>query len=385
MKFQINLKELSEAVSLAAYAVAPKGIKPILANILVLAGEEEVRFVGTDMEIMLIAKVKAQVEQKGYFTIPAKLLQDVVASLALPSEGSGTISFELDVEDESRIRIATGRNNFYLQIQGIEEYPPVPVLEEQDSATFTIESEKFNDAIKEASIAMSNEEGNPVQRGLCVDFSNEQFPIVAATDSKRLAVTAVADLQVPEEFRKVYILPSRAVNELQKLSDSSKEVNLSLYKEQLVFNTEKFVLITRLVDGRFPDYNRVIPKDPSRKLKVNRKEIAQALKAVLPIARNSEHLVNFEISQNETRVWAYSNEQGSAEVFVSSQLDGEPIHIAFNIKYVQDFVGAVTDEEIVIEMTTPVYPGLFKTGNLESHYQYVVMPMAVDIRSQETA
>lgn len=389
MRFHIGTKELSEAIGLAGNAVAVKGIKPILANLLVVANEQNIRFVGTDLEIMFIANVPAQVESEGYFTIPAKLLQDVISSMPTALEGTNLVTFEFEADESegmppSQVRISSGRNNFFLQIQGIEDFPPVPVLENEGIPTFTLKTKNFGKSIKEAAIAMSSEDGNPVQRGLCLDFNDEQRPVVIATDSKRLAVTAVEDFQVPEEFRQTFIVPSRAIGELQKLVDANEEIQLSLYKEQLVFNAGNFILISRLVNGRFPDHNRVVPKDPSRKLKIKRKDFTQALKSVMPIARNNDGLVNMEISQNETRIWSFSKEQGSVEFFVSSELEGDAIHIAFNLKYLQDFLGVIIDEEVLLEMTTPMYPGLFKPGNPESSYQYVVMPMTVvDMKSQE--
>jgi DNA polymerase-3 subunit beta len=223
---------------------------------------------------------------------------------------------------------------------------------------------------------MGTEEGNPVQRSICVDFGSEGRPVLVATDSKRLSVTKIENLDVPENFRNVYIVPARAVPELQKLLESGENIELGLYKGQLVFTTEKYQLISRLIDGRFPDYNRVLPKESSRVLKFNRKELAQALKAVQPIARNRSGLVLLDITANETKVWSESKDQGKAEVYVPSELQGDAINIAFNVKFIQDFINVIADEQVVLEMTTPSYPGLLKPGNPEADFQYVLMPMS---------
>ncbi|NCB40800.1 MAG: DNA polymerase III subunit beta, partial [Erysipelotrichia bacterium] len=310
----------------------------------------------------------------GHFTIPAKLLQEILSSI--PTDESAQVSFELENQDASEITISSGRNKFSLQIQGADEYPPVPVFETEQMPMFTINNETTARALKEAAVAMSTEEGNPVQKSLCMDLSIADRPVMASTDSKRLAVTLIGDMKVPEEFRKTFIIPSRAIPELQKLLECNESLTLGTYKEQLVFSSHQFQLITRLIDGKFPDYNRVLPKESSRSLKISRKDLTQALKAVAPIARNSSGQVRFDVSPNETKIWADSKEQGKAEAFVASELNGEPINIAFNVKFLQDFLNVIIDEEIILEMTTPSYPGLLRPANPESEFKYVVMPMS---------
>lgn len=374
MRFRLELKNLLDAIAIVSKAVAAKGIKPILSNLLITAHDNKIRFVGTDLEVMMISTIDAEVEEGGHFTIPAKLLQEIVTSI--PSDDAATVSFELVDSESNEIIIASGRNKFSLQIQGVEDYPPVPVIEGEGLPMFNVRSEPVARALKEAAVAMSLEDGNPVQKSICIDLSNPGRPIMASTDSKRLAVTVVQGLDVPEAFRKCFIVPSRAVPELQKLLDCNETLNIGLYKEQLVFSSPQFQLITRLVDGRFPDYNRVLPKESSRSVKISRKELTQALKAVVPIARNISGLVHFDISQNETRVWSDAKEQGKAESFIPSELSGETINIAFNVKFLQDFLAVSIDEEVVLEMTTPSYPGLMRPGNPESEFKYVVMPMS---------
>lgn len=374
MKFRLELKTLLEAIAMVSKAVAAKGIRPILSNLLITAQNDNLRLVGTDLEVMMISTVPAEIENNGHFTIPAKLLQEILSSI--PTDESAQVSFELENQDASEITISSGRNKFSLQIQGADEYPPVPVFETEQMPMFTINNETTARALKEAAVAMSTEEGNPVQKSLCMDLSIADRPVMASTDSKRLAVTLIGDMKVPEEFRKTFIIPSRAIPELQKLLECNESLTLGTYKEQLVFSSHQFQLITRLIDGKFPDYNRVLPKESSRSLKISRKDLTQALKAVAPIARNSSGQVRFDVSPNETKIWADSKEQGKAEAFVASELNGEPINIAFNVKFLQDFLNVIIDEEIILEMTTPSYPGLLRPANPESEFKYVVMPMS---------
>ena len=358
MRFKLELKTLSDAIGIVGKAVATKGVRPILSNLLVVANTEtqKLKLVGTDLEIMMISQVEAAVEESGHFTIPAKLLTEIISSI--PADGSETVIFEPNPENENQIQIRVGRNKFNLQIQGIEDYPPVPSLEEEELPTCVISTEILAKGIKEAAIAMGAEDGNPVQRSLCMNLEDGQNPVIVATDSKRLAVTTMPGLDVSDKFKQTFIVPSKAIPELVKLMDGHPEIKICIYNEQLVFNSDQFTLITRLIDGRFPDYNRVLPKESSRSLRIGKKDLGKALKSVLPIARLSSMLVHFDISESETRIWAESQEQGLSEVFISSTLQGEPISIAFNVKFVSDFINVIDDEEVVLEMTTQNYPGV---------------------------
>lgn len=374
MKFRIEKRTLQDAVNIVSRAVAAKTSRPVLLNLLMTAHDNVLRFVGTDLEIMMISTQTAEIEENGHFTIPAKLIQEIVSSI--PDEEDGRVLFELDNEDTREVSISCGRSHFSLQVQPADDFPPVPVIDSEEFISFSVNSALFKQGLKEAGVAVNTEEGNPVQKSVCIDFAAAGMPTMASTDSKRLAVTSLHGIEVPESMRKTLIVPSRAIAELVKLLDANDSIRLGLYKEQLIMSSEHFQLITRLVDGKFPDYNRVLPKESSRSLKIDRKDFIKALKAVAPISRSNSDLVNFDVGPNETRVWAKAPEKGTAEMFISSELSGEPINISFNINFVLDFVNSVNDTQIILDMTTPNYPGLLKTGNPESEFKYVIMPMS---------
>lgn len=379
MKFRLELPRLAETLSVVSRAVAGKGIRPILANLLISARGNEVQLVGTDLEIMMISRLQAEVDTEGHFTIPAKLVHELVNSIAAGSEKE-TISFEVQQPGEGQaanvVRLESGRNHFNIQIQGIEDYPPIPSLEGETFPRFDVETAVLKKGLKEVAIAMGSEEANASQRSICLNFSGNGDIILVATDSKRLAVTAIRQVTYPAEFNATFLLPARTVPELMKLLEESDKVNVGLYHKQLVFTTAKFQLLSRLIDGKFPDYNRVVPKEHSRRLTLPKKEFAQAIRAVSPIARHSSQMVRFDIGPNEMRVWAESREEGLSEVFVPSRLEGDPINIAFNGAFISDFLGVLDSEEVAMEMTTPSYPGVLKTTKADSKFLYVVMPMS---------
>lgn len=375
MKFKVDLKEFAEGLGIVGRAVAVKGVRAILSNVLVLAGENQLQMVGTDQEIMALARVNAQVENHGQCTIPAKLLQEVISNL--PVDGAeGPITLEQPADQESMIHVMSRRGKYHLLVQGTEEYPPFPILEREEFPKVNLSGHALAEAMKQVVIAVGAEEANPVQRSMCFLFQNGELRLVA-TDSKRLAVTVLRGVTVPKELEKTFLVPGRAVSEVLKIAEATPDLAIGLFKEQLVFLSPKHQFLTRLLEGRFPDYQRVIPKECSRKAIFDVKALIQSIKAVLPIARQNSFMMSVDIGPNETRVWSQSKNEGTSEMFISSELNGEPIQIAFNARYLLDFLGVVNTEKVSLEMTTPSYPGLLKPVAEDNPYQYVVMPISM--------
>ncbi|MBF0500826.1 MAG: DNA polymerase III subunit beta [Candidatus Riflebacteria bacterium] len=376
MKFQLELKALSDALAVVGRAVAGKGIRPVLANVMCVAIPGELKLVGTDNEIMATSRLVANVEVPGQCTIPAKLLIEVVSSLPVES-GAEKVNFSQLEGHDNQIELATGRGKFILQVQGTEEFPPLPVMEGAEFPKFSLTNEELKTALKEVSIAMGTEEANVTQRCVCFSFVEGKLRLVA-TDSRRLAVGWLPTVKYPPEFEKNFLVPTRAIPELLKILEDGDSIEVGLFKEQLMFTTKRFQMLTRLYEGKFPDYNRIMPKDTTRILTIRTKDLLQAIKAVAPIARSAAMMVHFDVGANETRIWSESPEEGNSEVYISTQFKGEPINIAFNGKYIQDFLGVVGSDELVIEMTTPAFPGLFRPLKSDSDYKCVIMPMTLN-------
>lgn len=375
MKIKLKLKPFSEAISTVARATGGKNLKPILANVLLAAEDGEMRLIGTDMEIMVTSRLKAEVEASGKCTISAKLLSELVSSFPSDSD-SANIQFLQEEGQDNVILMKSGKVKSNLQIQGIEEYPPIPVLEGETFPRFDFNSSILAKAIKEVFIAVGvDDSSNPTQKSVCFSFTGGDLRLVA-TDSRRLAVTKIQNISYPPEFERNFLVPSRAISEIVKLLESCATVNVGMFKEQLIFTTPSFVLLTRLYDGKFPDYQRILPKEFSRKVALNHKEFVQGLKSINPIARHGSQMVRFDVGPNETRLWSTSPEEGTSEVFLNSRLEGEPISIAFNVKFIHDFLGVVDTDEVSLEMTTPSYPGVLKPISPDNQFNYVVMPMS---------
>ena len=375
MKIALGLKSFAEAANYSNRAVAQRGAKPVLANLLMTARDGELRIVGTDDEIMIISRVQAEIEEPGFFTISAKLLIEIISNF--PDQDDSQVNLAIYPEKNNILVLSSEKTEFHLQVQDIADYPPVPPIETAEFPSSRINSEVFIQALKEGSIASSSE-GSPAHKSICLDFETGDGLKVASLDGKRLAATYFENIEVVEQLKQQFLLPTRAVDELKKIVTLEPELKMGFYREQLVFINNKITIISKLVDGKFPDYNRIFPKEFSRRIKINKKDLTSALKAIFPIARlgiTEVVVVNLDFEAHEIKVWADTPQYGSSEIFINCELEGEPISTSFNAKFFQDFLSVIEDEEVILELTTPNYPGVLMPGNLESHFKYVMMPI----------
>lgn len=374
MKFSLDLGAFAEALGVAAKATTTKNVRLMLANVLIQAENNELRLVGTDQEMMAIARIPAAVDKSGCITIPARLLTDIIASLTADS-GDETIQFEMADQQSRDIIVTCGRFSAKLQVQDYIEFPPIPNLAGEDFPRFSMPAGKFAQAMKEAVIAAGNEETTAVQRCVALHCTEIGKITLVATDSKRLVVTALSNAEYPESFNGVHLVPTKAVAEIIRLLSFGETVSIGLFNKQLVFETAGYSFLTRLLDGKFPDFNRILPKQFVHRATIARHDMLQALRVVRPIAALGNHLMHIDLGVNDARIWAESQVEGMSEAYVSIALEGEPVNICFNDRFVADFLGVVEHDDIVLEMTSSAAPGLFKPGDTESPLIYLVMPI----------
>jgi DNA polymerase-3 subunit beta len=364
MKFEIDRSELLNAVTIAAKASAQKGVRPILANLLIDASEDKLRLVATDMEAMSIIEIAADVADCGKITAPAKLLQEMLSNL--PNDSLFPVEVSAD-KNTDEINFVMGKNKFSIRGLSADDFPPVPSL---DAELFPINGAELSKAIKQAAISASTEEGNPVQKSVYFDFA-ENAKLVS-TDSKRLTVCDVPELKIADNLKAGFIVPIKAANEVAAMFTNADDAKIGIFKGQMIFKTGHTTYLTRTIDARFPDAQRVIPKESNIAVKFYKKELSQALKSLSPIAKNNSNFVKLDISSNEIKLSSDGKENGKAETSIPCNSDGE-IQIAFNLKYLQDFLNVAEADEISLMLTSSAYPGMLVDGD---DLRYVVMPMS---------
>lgn len=367
MKLEIDRTELVNALALAKKAIAGKTTRPILANVYMKASNDKLQLVGTDGEQMMIVELSASVDREGALTVPANLMHELCS--ALQTNSLFPVSLEM-AKDDYRLTIALDKSKYEVNTMSAEEYPPVPDLSTLEMAE--IKGSILALAMKQAGIAAATDDGNAVQKAVYVDLTGE--PIAAGTDSKRLAVVKINDFEAPANMKQGWIIPVKAVKELSEMLKNSDVAEMAVYKNQLVCRVDGVTYITRTLEGRYPDYTRVLPKESTSSVIVSRKELSQALKSLLPIARNNSNAVSYEFTGESLSLSANAPENGKAETKIDCKITGEPPKIGMNLQFVNDFLGCVDCDSVKMELTTASYPVLFSAN--DNDQRYVVMPLS---------
>ena len=364
MKLEIDRTELVNALALASKAVADRGSNIILASLYLKAASDKLQIVGTNGEQMMIVEVDAIVDREGAVAVPAKLMFELCS--VLPTNSLFPVSIE---SEDCKMVIALDKSKYEINTTSHENYPPVPDLAGLEMAE--IKGSILALAMKQAGIASAGKDDlSATQRSVYLDMI--ESTTVVATDSKRMMVVDLHEFEAPANMKQGLIVPSKAVKELSEILKHADVAEMAMFKEQLVCRVEHVTYITRTIDGKFPMYQRVLPKEGTSSVIVSRKELAQALKSLLPIAKNCNNLVAYEFDGETITLIATSPENGRAETTVDCKITGEPPKIGLNLQYVADFLGCVDCDTVKIELTASNYPALFSAN--DGNQKCVIMP-----------
>jgi DNA polymerase-3 subunit beta len=368
-------KDLFEAVQTVGRAVSGRSTLPILSHIMAQpAGDGTLRLTATDLEMWVECSLPARLqaglgedENNDGFTLPARVFTEMLG--ALPDA-----DVLLDRPDGgNKIQVRCARSDFQILGLPAEEFPAAP--EVAASASLTIPGDLLRDMIRQVLFAVSTDDTRPILTGvlLAVDGTNVKM---VATDTHRLAVRT-ATLEAGEGTATA-IIPARAMNELLRLSGDAESVSISLAQGQARFQVGKTTMTTRLLEGQFPNYERVIPAGHDRKLTLEKDEFYKAVRRAAIVARDNANRIVLETQGAQLVISAESGSVGSAHDEIEVAREGDDIQIAFNAKYMQDVLNAVETEGVVLELTEPLRPGILRPiGDKASDYLCVLMPMQV--------
>ncbi|MDH7570006.1 MAG: DNA polymerase III subunit beta [Armatimonadota bacterium] len=379
MKVTCARRDLFEGVQTVGRIVSGRSTLPILTHILIQTGEDHLRLLSTDFEVGMELTVPAAVSTGGAVTVPARVLQDLLSSL--PDS-----SVELSVDENNVMHIGCVRSHYALRGLPAEDFPALPGV--QGGRAVELEQRVLKRVINETLFAVSVDETRALLTGALTILANGVIKMVT-TDTHRLAVSVmpVEGLRIEDsDGDEGVIIPARALRELARvLSDEpGNMVQVELTRNQAAFRMEGLVLVSRLIDGQFPNFERVIPKEHQKRLVLNTEEFLAALRracSILP--RGGSNRVVF---QTETEgfldIRSEAGEVGSAHEQVEVVREGDPIEIAFNGNYLIDMLSITEAESVVLELGGAVSPAVIHPlptddtpeGRL---YQYVVMPMAI--------
>ena len=373
MKLSIERSTLLRAVGQAQSVVERRNTIPILGNVLIEAEGEHVHFRATDLDIEVVDKALAQVERAGATTVPAVTLHEIVRKLP-----DGALVTLIDDGASGRLTVEAGRSNFSLATLPREDFPVMASSEYESN--FSAPAGVLRRLFDKSKFAISTEETryylNGVYMHVTAGAEGAQVLRCVATDGHRLARI---DAALPEgaDGMPGVIVPRKTVNELRKLlDDDDLTIAVSVSETKVRFATPEMTLTSKVIDGTFPDYGRVIPQGNTRKMEVDAAEFAKAVDRVATVSSERSRAVKLALDEDRLILSVNAPDSGAAEEELVVAYADEPLEIGFNAKYLLEIAGQVDRENAVFLFNSSGDPTLMREGNDESAV-YVVMPMRV--------
>ncbi len=368
MKLQVLQENLAKALSITSRFTSTKAQLPVLANILLSTKKNKLVVSATNLEISISLSIGAKVKKEGEITVPARIISDLVTNIA-----SGTLSLSSEKE---HLKISSP--NFSSTVSGMNssDFPSVPQEVGRGAISFT--KDKFIDALSHVLFAASIDETRPVLTGVLLIFDKGKLTLVA-TDGFRLSRKRVSfkSLKGSSKIQRI-ILPKNSLSELTRLSDDEEFVKLSVKEgeSQVVFGANNAVLASRIIEGEFPDFEKIIPKETNFKVNLDREELLRTVKLASVFARDSANVVKLSVKKGQVEVSAENSQSGSQVAQVDAKVEGgkEGMEIAFNYRFLEEFLNSVKSEEIQIELSNASSPGVF-TDPKDADFLHLVMPV----------
>ena len=371
MKFKIVRSNFFKTLSHLQGIVDKKNSLPILSNILIEAKDNALTLSSTDMDISIIEKIDCNVLEDGSTTINSQILYDIVRKIDDNSE------IEIISNDGKLLTLRADGSRFSLACLPKEDFPIID--KDNLGNTIKINSKIIFKLIDKTKFAISNEETRYFLNGLYFNITkdeNNSILTIVGTDGHRLAKFSH---NIEDNIDQVsgVIIPKKTIYELCKLlSEIDKDVHISISSNKIIFTIDNIIFISKLIDGSFPDYKRVIPKDNSNILKINREILLSAVDRVSTIANEKSPVIKFKLLRNVLNLNTINNESSTASEDLKINYSGDEIEIGFNSKYIMDIVNNLGDEEISINLKDNSSP-IIALENSNSNLVYVLMPMRV--------
>ncbi len=369
MKFSIVKADLIKPLSHIHSVVERKNTIPILSNLVIETRNNEINFIATDMEIDIKEKIVANTISDGKLTVPAHTLHDIVRKLPDGSE----ILMKLD---ENNLILECGKSQFTLPTLPFDDFPIMTDI--LDGKEFTISSADLKNLIDNTKFAISSEETRYYLNGIYIhqDEENKSFLKAVATDGHRLAQVKI-NLPKGADGIPSIIIPRKTVNEVRKLlDDTDGDILIKVSNKKIRFMINNCILTSKLIDGSFPDYQRVIPKENKNNLNVSTKDFKEAVDRVSTISIEKTRAVKLEINNDSLFLKVNNHEVGNAIEELAVNFGGETLEIGFNSKYLLDITNQINGEKIQLSLSDSSSPALITDEEQEGTI-FVLMPMRV--------
>jgi DNA polymerase-3 subunit beta len=373
MRAICNTDAFSKKLALVSRGVSARSTIQLLGGILLEAREGSVRLSATDMEISVQTSSSAEVEEEGRVVIPARIFNDIVRSLP-----GGQFSLEHD-GSEGMVRLAAGENEYRIRAYAADDFPQLPGFDTEGA--FRMSGEVLVETVEKVSRSYSRDETRPVLTGILISFEDSRVRMVT-TDSYRLSIKETELATMRFEGSREAIIPARAMQEVSRIFSGSEEeeVEVALSQNQALFRIGDVLFGTRLIDGNFPEYKRLLPTSFEREISVNREDLIGTLRRVNLFAQRQTPPVpvSLSFSEGSVEVIVRNGEIGEAHERLEATSEDEFL-ISFNPGYLLDGVSAIDTEKVVFKFNEALKPGLIVPGEdggaEEPDFLYLIMPM----------
>ena len=375
MEFKINSTDLLKALSHIHGIVEVRHTLPILSNIILEAKDDKLILSSTNLDIYCSDKIKAEVLQSGEVSVSAVTFFEIIKRLP-----SGSEVLMIMEEGENEIRLTCGRSKFNLSTLKTDDFP---IISDSDLSTnFVLSADELIRIIDKTKFAVSNEETRYYLNGIFLhkaERNSIQFLRAVATDGHRLAQYDIPLPQGAEDITGI-IIPKKTIYELRKvLDDANGDVSVSLNENKIKFSFNDLKVVSKVIDGTFPDYTKVIPQKNDKNFKTDNSDLKNAIDRVSAVAANEESkskAIKFCIENNSLSLSVESQSKGSANEMIDVNYSGDKVDIGFNSKYIIDICNEVDGDEISISLSDSISPAIILDKTDENLF-FVLMPMRI--------
>ena len=364
MKFTISQEAFADGLQNAVSAVNPRSTLPILSNVLLQASGDTLTLTSTDLDFTVRTSVPAKTGKQGATTLPAKRLSTLVKDLP-------KTDIEVEVDSKSVATLHSGAGVYKIFGLPEAEFPGLPAFE--GAVEFNLKSADLKDALRKTHYAISLDETRYVLNGIFFSFKGDKLTLVA-TDGRRLALAEVNDLEIPKSQERDFIVRTKAIQELMRALNDEGDVIIRLAQNLVQFECGPTTLISKLVEGNYPNYVQVIPTKVNERVTVEREALLNAVRRVSLLNNEKTASVRLGFTKGNIDITCNTPEVGEAREALAVSYKGKDISIAFNPEFLLAPLRYLQEDEVHFELIDDISPGVIK---INAPFVYVLMPMRV--------
>lgn len=369
MKLTIAKDQIISGLQAVQNIVGARTTLPVLSNVLLRAEGERLELTATDLDVTISCAVQAKVARAGATTLPVKKLFSIMREVS-------ALEVELDIDDRNHCSVQAGSSYFKLHGLPPEEFPPLPQFAE--TRRVVLPQDKVKTMLRRTSFAVSADETRYVLNGIFFSLKDHKVTMVA-TDGRRLALTD-EEVDIPAELKAEFIVPTKAINELNRLLTDKGELDITFAENQAAFALRddkgfSVVVISKLVDGTYPNYRQVIPSQSKERVPLPREEFLQALRRAEIMTSEKSNSVKVSLTRDTLAITANTPDVGEARELMAVNYKGADMAIAFNPGFLLDALKALDVDEVYFELSDELSPGVLK---MNGPFLYVIMPMRMN-------